>query len=47
MNHDEDSLTEALVRAVYRDDWSLDRLLKFADKGFAATNDVFKSINPF
>ena len=36
MNHDEDSLTEALVRAVYRDDWSLDRLLKFADKGFAA-----------
>jgi len=37
VSYDDDSLTEALVRAAYRDDWSLDRLLKFADKGFAAT----------
>ncbi len=28
-------LTEALVRAAQRGDWSLDRLLRFADMGFA------------
>ena len=28
-------LTEALVRAAQRGDWSLDRLLRFADAGFA------------
>ena len=28
-------LTEALVRAAQRGDWSLDRLLRFADTGFA------------
>lgn len=37
MSYDDDALMEALVRAAYRDDWSLDRLLKFADSGFAAT----------
>lgn len=30
-----DPLTEALVRAAQRGDWSLDRLLRFADLGFA------------
>lgn len=30
-----DPLTEALVRAAQRGDWSLDRLLRFADAGFA------------
>jgi hypothetical protein len=30
-----DPLTEALVRAAQRDDWSLDRILRFADMGFA------------
>jgi len=32
---DFDPLTEALVRAAQRGDWSLDRLLRFADMGFA------------
>ena len=30
-----DPLSEALVRAAQRGDWSLDRLLRFADMGFA------------
>ncbi len=30
-----DPLTEALVRAAHSGDWSLDRLLRFADLGFA------------
>ncbi|MDP1846175.1 MAG: hypothetical protein Q8K79_00160 [Solirubrobacteraceae bacterium] len=30
-----EALTEALVRAAQRGDWSLDRLLRFADAGFA------------
>lgn len=37
MGYDDDRLMEALVRAAYRDDWSLDRLLKFADKGLGMT----------
>lgn len=35
MADDYEPLTEALVRAAQRGDWSLDRLLRFADIGFA------------
>lgn len=35
MTDDYEPLTEALVRAAQRGDWSLDRLLRFADVGFA------------
>ena len=35
MAGDYEPLTEALVRAAQRGDWSLDRLLRFADAGFA------------
>ena len=35
MSGEYDPLIEALVRAANRTDWSLDRLLRFADRGFA------------